>query len=80
MTIDYKESLFRANSYRSAMSRFLRDMVAIMGRHNIPCIGYGPGRIDEAHTPDEKILKKELVKAAAMYAVIPSIHVEHYTG
>jgi putative selenium metabolism hydrolase len=57
---------------------FSTNGVAIMGRHNIPCIGFGPGRIDQAHAPDEKILKQELVEAAAMYAVIPRLYVDHY--
>ena len=51
---------------------FSTNGAAIMGRHNIPCIGFGPGQIDQAHSPNEKILKQELSTAAAMYAVIPS--------
>ena len=36
---------------------------------------FGPGNEDEAHSPNERTLKSELVKAAAMYAVIPSLYV-----
>lgn len=54
---------------------FSTNGVSIMGRHGIPCIGFGPGHEDQAHTPNEKTWKNELVKAAAMYAVIPSIYV-----
>ena len=57
---------------------FSTNGVAIMGRHNIPCIGFGPGQIDQAHSPDEKILKQELATAAAMYAVIPCLYVDQY--
>jgi len=53
---------------------FSTNGVAIMGRHNIPCIGFGPGQIDQAHSPNEKILKQDLVTAAAMYAAIPRIY------
>lgn len=57
---------------------FSTNGVAIMGRHGIPCIGFGPGHEDQAHAPNEKTWKAELVKAAAMYAVIPSIYVDQY--
>lgn len=45
---------------------------------NIPCIGFGPGRIEEAHSTDEKVPKKDLAEAAAMYAVIPSLYIDQY--
>lgn len=50
---------------------FSTNGVAIMGMYKIPCIGYGPGRESEAHAPNEKILKKELLEAAKLYALIP---------
>jgi putative selenium metabolism hydrolase len=55
---------------------FSTNGVSIMGRYNIPCVGFGPGREDQAHAPNEKTWKGELVKAAAMYAVIPSLYTE----
>lgn len=54
---------------------FSTNAVSIMGRHNIPCVGFGPGHEDQAHAPNEKTWKSELVKAAAMYAAIPKIYV-----
>ena len=50
---------------------FSTNAVSIMGRFGIPCIGFGPGHEDQAHAPNEKTFKSELVKAAAMYASIP---------
>lgn len=50
---------------------FSTNAVSIMGRYNIPCIGFGPGHEEEAHAPNERTWKSELVKAAAMYAAIP---------
>lgn len=50
---------------------FSTNAVSIMGRYNIPCIGFGPGHEEEAHAPNEKQWKSELVKASAMYATIP---------
>jgi acetylornithine deacetylase/succinyl-diaminopimelate desuccinylase-like protein len=52
--------------------------VSIMGRYGIPCIGFGPGHEEEAHAPNEKTWKSELVKAAAMYAAIPMLFIEKY--
>ena len=57
---------------------FSTNGVAIMGMHDIPCIGFGPGHEDQAHAPNEKTWKSELVKAAAMYAVIPKIYVQQF--
>ncbi len=55
---------------------FSTNGVAIMGRHGIPCIGFGPGHEDQAHAPNEKTWKSELVEAAAMYAMIPSMYLK----
>jgi putative selenium metabolism hydrolase len=58
---------------------FSTNGVSIMGRYDIPCIGFGPGHEAEAHSPNERTWKSELVKAAAMYAVIPSLYVNRIT-
>jgi putative selenium metabolism hydrolase len=50
---------------------FSTNGVAIMGMYDIPCIGFGPGLEEEAHAPNEKILKSDLVEAAMFYALIP---------
>jgi putative selenium metabolism hydrolase len=58
---------------------FSTNGVSIMGRYGIPCVGFGPGHEDQAHAPNERTWKSELVKAAAMYTVIPVVYVEHIT-
>jgi len=58
---------------------FSTNGVSIMGRYGIPCVGFGPGHEDQAHAPNERTWKSELVKAAAMYAVIPVVYVENVT-
>ena len=55
---------------------FSTNGVSIMGRYGIPCIGFGPGREEEAHAPNEKIMKNDLVKCSAVYAVLPSIYLK----
>jgi putative selenium metabolism hydrolase len=50
---------------------FSTNGVSIMGREGIPCIGFGPGKEEEAHAPNEKTWKADLVKCAAVYAAMP---------
>jgi len=57
---------------------FSTNGVSIMGRFGIPCVGFGPGHEDQAHAPNEKTWKKELVNSAAIYAVIPQLYVRRY--
>jgi putative selenium metabolism hydrolase len=54
---------------------FSTNAVSIMGRYNIPCIGFGPGHEDQAHAPNERTWKEELVQACAMYATIPQEYI-----
>jgi len=53
---------------------FSTNGVSIMGRNKIPCIGFGPGREEQAHAPNEKTWKADLVRCAAVYAALPSIY------
>ncbi|MDR1250681.1 MAG: YgeY family selenium metabolism-linked hydrolase [Treponema sp.] len=55
---------------------FSTNGVSIMGRNKIPCIGFGPGKEAQAHAPNEKTWKADLVRCAAVYAALPSV----YTG
>ncbi|MFO7815670.1 MAG: YgeY family selenium metabolism-linked hydrolase [Halanaerobiales bacterium] len=57
---------------------FSTNGVSIMGRHGIPCIGFGPGHEDQAHAPNERTWKDELVEAAAFYAAVPTTYVKKY--
>ncbi|PKM58514.1 MAG: YgeY family selenium metabolism-linked hydrolase [Firmicutes bacterium HGW-Firmicutes-3] len=59
---------------------FSTNGVSIMGRYEIPCIGFGPGHEDQAHAPNEKTWKDELVYAAAMYATIPKAYIKRKRG
>jgi putative selenium metabolism hydrolase len=53
---------------------FSTNGVSIMGRNKIPCIGFGPGKEEQAHAPNEKTWKADLVRCAAVYAALPSIY------
>jgi len=53
---------------------FSTNGVTIMGRNNIPCIGFGPGAEAQAHAPNEKTWKQDLVTCAAVFAALPSVY------
>jgi putative selenium metabolism hydrolase len=53
---------------------FSTNGVSIMGRNGIPVIGFGPGAEAQAHAPNEKTWKEDLVKCAAVYAAVPTIY------
>ena len=53
---------------------FSTNGVSIMGRNGIPVIGFGPGAEAQAHAPNEKIWKDDLVVCAAVYAALPGIY------
>jgi putative selenium metabolism hydrolase len=59
---------------------FSTNGVSIMGRYGIPCIGFGPGHENQAHAPNEKTWKSELVAAAAMYSVIPLVYLKEHAS
>ena len=56
---------------------FSTNGVSIMGRNGIPCIGFGPGAEAQAHAPDEKTWKQDLVTCAALYAALPTVYTEN---
>ena len=53
---------------------FSTNGVSIMGRNGIPCIGFGPGAEAQAHAPNEKTWKIDLVRCAAVYAALPTVY------
>jgi putative selenium metabolism hydrolase len=55
---------------------FSTNGVTIMGRNGIPCIGFGPGSEAQAHAPNEKTWKQDLVTCAAVFAALPSVYTE----
>ena len=80
---DHPATLAMVESYRGMYGEpkvdkwtFSTNGVAIMGREGIPCIGLGPGKEEEAHAPNEKTWKADLVKCAAVYAALPSLYIK----
>ena len=50
---------------------FSTNGVALAGRHNVPCIGFGPGDETMSHSPDERLPVSHLVIASSFYAALP---------
>ncbi len=52
---------------------FSTNGVASMGRHGIPTVGFAPGLEELAHTTKEWVAVDDLVRAAAVYSLIPEV-------
>ena len=50
---------------------FSTNGVSIMGREDIPCIGFGPANEIYAHTVNDQVPVDHLLKAAEFYALLP---------
>lgn len=59
---------------------FSTNGVAISGVHKIPCIGFGPGREEWAHAPNERIAVEQLTMAAVFYAHFPAYYLKAING
>ena len=74
--VDTYQNLFKVDPIVDKWT-FSTNGVSIMGRYDIPCIGFGPGHEDQAHSPNERTWKSEIVKSAAMYSLIPLIYLKN---
>jgi putative selenium metabolism hydrolase len=52
---------------------FSTNGVATMGLYGIPTVGFAPGREELAHTTEERVRVDDLVKATAVYSLIPEV-------
>jgi putative selenium metabolism hydrolase len=68
--VDAYEGLFHKKPLVDKWT-FSTNCVALCGRHQIPCIGFGPGDEKEAHAPNEKNRVNDLVICSAFYAALP---------
>ena len=85
---DHRATQAAAATYRSLFDEtprvnkwtFSTNGVAIMGMFGIPCVGFGPGKEAEAHAPNEKTWKADLVRCAAFYAALPHVYLERLSS
>jgi len=59
---------------------FSTNGVSIMGMFGIPVVGFGPGKESQAHAPDERTWKADLVRCAAFYAALPLTYLKKSGG
>jgi putative selenium metabolism hydrolase len=52
---------------------FSTNGVTTMGVYGIPTVGFAPGREELAHTTEERVCVEDLLKATAVYSLIPEI-------
>jgi putative selenium metabolism hydrolase len=52
---------------------FSTNGVATMGLYGIPSVGFAPGLEELAHTTEERVKITDLVKATAVYSLIPEV-------
>ena len=78
---EHPATLAMVESYRGMYGEPLVDKwtfstngVSIMGRYDVPCIGFGPGKEAQAHAPNERNWKADLVKCCAVYAAMPTLY------
>lgn len=53
---------------------FSTNGIATMGLHGIPTVGFGPANEIHAHSVNDQIPVEHLVKAAAFYALFPTVY------
>jgi acetylornithine deacetylase/succinyl-diaminopimelate desuccinylase-like protein len=52
---------------------FSTNGVATMGLFGIPTVGFAPGLEELAHTTQERVSVDDLIKATAVYSLIPGV-------
>ncbi|MEJ2312343.1 MAG: YgeY family selenium metabolism-linked hydrolase [Gemmatimonadales bacterium] len=52
---------------------FSTNGVATMGRLGLPTVGFAPGREELSHTTEEWVAVEDLVRATAVYSLIPAV-------
>ncbi|MCP3889528.1 MAG: YgeY family selenium metabolism-linked hydrolase [Desulfobulbaceae bacterium] len=78
-TVQAYENLFKISPTLTTWP-FSTNGVAIMGKHNIPVIGYGPGELAACHVANECVKKEQVIRATMMYAAMCVTYTEEKMG
>jgi acetylornithine deacetylase/succinyl-diaminopimelate desuccinylase-like protein len=57
---------------------FSTNGVATMGLFDIPTVGFAPGLEELAHTTEERVSVEDLIKATAVYSLIPEVLIDKF--
>ena len=57
---------------------FSTNGVATMGLYGIPTVGFAPGLEELAHTTEERVKVDDLIKATAVYSLIPEMLIDRF--
>lgn len=71
------EQLFEEPVEQAGRWIFSTNGVSLAGLLDIPCVGFGPGKEQHAHSVEDQVEVAQLVKAAAFYAAFPTIYLAH---
>jgi putative selenium metabolism hydrolase len=75
--VDTYQTLFNEKIEKVGNWLFSTNGVSIAGIFGIPCVGFGPGKEEHAHSVNDQVTVAQLVKSAAFYAAFPSVYMEH---
>lgn len=74
---DAYEQLFDEPVEQAGRWTFSTNGVSLAGLLGIPCVGFGPGKEQHAHSVNDQVEVAQLVKAAAFYAAFPTAYMAH---
>ena len=74
--VDTYQHLFGETVEQVGSWVFSTNGVSIAGKFGIPCVGFGPGKEEHAHSVNDQVAVEQLVKSAAFYAAFPSFYLQ----
>lgn len=69
------EALFEEQVEEVGHWVFSTNAVSLAGTIGIPCVGFGPGKEEHAHSVNDQVEVEQLIKSAAFYAAFPTIYI-----
>lgn len=70
------QTVFKTPDAEAGRWVFSTNGVSIAGMFGIPCVGFGPGKEEHAHSVTDQVAVDQLVQAAAFYAAFPRLYLQ----
>ena len=74
--VETYQTLFQEVVAQVGSWTFSTNGVSIAGKFGIPCVGFGPGKEEHAHSVNDQVTVAQLVKSAAFYAAFPNVYMQ----